>query len=718
MATNTFSNTSGTNWSTADNWTLGVPDNTHDCVMSAAGLTCNVDATAVCKSLDFTAATSITWSGSAALTISGSLTLKSGMTRTYTGGITFDASGTITSNTVTMASAITINGSGITVSLADALNTSSNITLVSGTFDANEQDITANRMTATGATTRVLDVTGSTLTLSARWDLGTTSTNLTVNMDANTIIILSGSALRFMTMGLTYYDVRITLSSSYCYLYGSPTIDKLTITNTASANTELRFADASSQTLTITDTLSITGNSVINRIYINDTSVGNTVTIICTGATVSYSNCDFEDVTIVDGGTHTASVVGDCGGNTNVAVTTADTWYFKYSGATTTLPISTVAYWFTATNGGGSGATYPPLPQDTMVFDASSLDADGKTISTTYMPRIGSLDFSDVTNTPTFSLSATSTFYGDFKLKTGMSYAGNSDITYRGRGNSTFSTAGIALGTSSVVIDCDDGSITLASAFSLSNEDSLTLTSGTLDIDGQTVTVGTLSSSVTTTRTIQDTAGGGKFVVTGVTGTVVNLATITNLTFSNAPDIDIGNSAVTQTAEITFNTGAITWGDCKISKHAGNYSCLVRGAKTFGSFTIEQADATYQYSSVKFYHGQTFTVTSFVANASADYKPTITSDTTSTFTLSDTAGTNQIYNCTIDYCVVGGGATWLAYTDDGNVNGGHNGTPTWSWAEQTGPSIGKFLGIAAASIGKINGIAFADLKTVSGQGGA
>ncbi len=197
------------------------------------------------------------------------------------------------------------------------------------------------------------------------------------------------------------------------------------------------------------------------------------------------------------------------------------------------------------------------------------------------------------------------------------------------------------------------------------------LTQGTLELNGKTLTTGTFSSSNSNTRVLRDTAGGGKIIVTGLTSTVFDMSTATNLTVSNSPDIDIGTSNLTQSADVTFAGGGKTFGDFKVTKHAGDYDCIVTGANTFGIITLETPDATYQYSHLQLPASATTTCTGFVSNGTSSYQNSLNSSSAAAHTLSDTAGTNNVTYTTITYSTVTGGAVWLAKdcVDGGNNTG-------------------------------------------------
>jgi hypothetical protein len=121
----------------------------------------------------------------------------------------------------------------------------------------------------------------------------------------------------------------------------------------------------------------------------------------------------------------------------------------------------------------------------------------------------------------------------------------------------------------------------------------------------------------------------------------------------------------------THNNGTVVFNDAaKTSIISGT------GTITFNTLRCLTANKT-----VKFQQGKTITVSSFDFTGASGQLITLDTDTGSgTFTLSDTTGTNQVEYCHIYRSVATGGATWLAYTTDGNVDGGGNS----GWVFSTG----------------------------------
>ena len=218
-----------------------------------------------------------------------------------------------------------------------------------------------------------------------------------------------------------------------------------------------------------------------------------------------------------------------------------------------------------------------------------------------------------------------------------------------------------------------NGTVKMASAATCTG--TFTLTKGTLDLNGKTITTGIFSSSNSNIRAVQDTAGGGKIVCTGLTGTIFNMATTTNLTVSNSPAVDIGTGALTQSADVTFATGGKTFGAVTITKHAGNYSCIVSGGPTFSTLTLQAADATYQYSSLNVTAGTQLSLSSaggLTSAGSVSYPSDINSASAATHTISCASGTVTFSYTKISYSIATGGAIFNSFTTNGCQDLGSN----------------------------------------------
>jgi hypothetical protein len=147
----------GTNWATTSGGAGGAPvPTTADDVFFDANSsgTCSI-------SVGNTGAKSINCTGftgelrcNAAITVAGSITLDTGQTYTHSSGeVIITGTGTLTT-AGKVFSPVTVNGSGITATLGDALNISfRQISFADGTFDTANYSITAGSFFASSTVT-------------------------------------------------------------------------------------------------------------------------------------------------------------------------------------------------------------------------------------------------------------------------------------------------------------------------------------------------------------------------------------------------------------------------------------------------------------------------------------------------------------------------------------------------------------------------------------
>ena len=327
--------TAGTKWALTSGAAGGeaVPTAADDVFFDGASgaVTCTITGARVAKSITCTGFTGTLAGASApALTISGSLTLNAGMTLTYAGTTTFDATGTITSAGKTLGS-VTVNGSGITVTLADALNvgTSSGrtLTLTQGTFSAVSYNVTAYRFASTGSSTRTLNM-GSGLWTIAGVDAANSvwepaSTGLTLNKDTADILLsnTSTSARAFVTAGFTYNKLTIggATGTSTLVISGSGTFSEL------------------ASTKTVAHTISFGGNPTFGAWSVTGTA-GNVVTVNST------TGINPRTLTKSGGGYLTGI---DYLNVRNIIGSPTDTWYIGANSVINTTPVNVIRELFT-----------------------------------------------------------------------------------------------------------------------------------------------------------------------------------------------------------------------------------------------------------------------------------------------------------------------------------------------------------------------------------
>ena len=572
--TGSWDGTAGTKWAATSGGAGGssVPTTSDDVFFDANSNTGSAITVTIAagntgaKSIDCTGFTR-TIAGTASITLAGNLTLVSGMTYSRNGPITFTASASITSAGKTLGTVIT-EGSGITVSLADALTVgvtaaSGAVQVNEGTFQTNNYNITANNLSSSNSNTRAIELGSSTIALSGTAPVFlTTSTNLT--FDAGTSqITLTASAPQISGGGQTFYNVSFTSTTEGSrVITGANTFNNLTLNASATGLSQLALlADQ-----TVNNTFTCAGSSAIARGFVRSNTIGTTRTI--TAATVSANDCDFRDITIAGAAAPISPTrAGDCGGNTGITFPSPKTVYWNLSGTQSWL-----ANGWASGSGGTPDINNFPLAQDTAVFDDTGT-AD--TVNINIDCNIGTIDMSARTTALTSQISR-GFVYKDVLLGTGLTTTGSAQgLTFFGRGIQTITSNGITFN-NALTINCFAGTVQLADALTLGNTRILTLTSGTFNAVTYNVTTGLFNSNNSNARTI--TMGSGLWTLNG-TGSVWTTDTTTNLTFNKDTANILLSSATTTTR--TFAGGNLTYNKLTIGGATGTSILSITGANTF-----------------------------------------------------------------------------------------------------------------------------------------
>ena len=166
------------------------------------------------------------------------------------------------------------------------------------------------------------------------------------------------------------------------------------------------------------------------------------------------------------------------------------------------------------------------------------------------------LDFTDGVNPTGFAgiISSNSiTVYGNLKASTGMLVtAGTAVITFAATsGTKTIDTAGVTFDRP-FAFNGVGGTFQLASALTSGATRTTTLTAGTLDLAGYTLTTGLFSSSNSNTRVIA--FGTGKIVLIATSGTIFTTSTATGLTVTGTNPLIQATAGGAGTRSITIGT--------------------------------------------------------------------------------------------------------------------------------------------------------------------
>lgn len=238
-------------------------------------------------------------------------------------------------------------------------------------------------------------------------------------------------------------------------------------------------------------------------------------------------------------------------------------------------------------------------------------------------------------------------FAGTFTSAT-FNMVGSGTLTYNGRSISTLNilTPGITS--------------TLASA---GQNATTTLTNGTLDLAGFTLTSTTTAATAAGTKNL--TFNGGTLVCSAATTTAWNNANPTG--FTTTAGAGTGTISMTSPAAKTFVGGGSTY-NCTL-RQGGVGTLTITGANTFNDITRTSATA----SQITFPASTTTTVNNFTLSGTAGNLVSIRSSAPGTqFTLSKNSGTVSVSYLNIQDSNATGGATWNAYLGNGNVDSGNN----------------------------------------------
>ena len=572
--TGTWSSTNTANWSTSSGGAGGasVPtasDNVFFDAGSDAGANFTVTmANSPRRCNDFTASGldfGMTLAGtSIALTVSGSLEFPAtNFTRTYTGTTTFNATTTgktVTTNGVTLATT-NFEGAGGEWTLGSALDCgNSTLNVTRGTFDTSASDyaVTAGGFSSSNFNTRTVKFNGSTLTFSGAFSfsMGAT-TNLTFNAGTSKVISTASNAI-FTVGALTFYDIEFQNSfiGSPIIVAGNGTLTCNDLTfpsNSLLGSREISF----NRNVTVNGTFTCPGGTspstrVLIGTFLQD-QLGVPITLTCASIS-TMSDVDFRDITIAGAhGTLSGTRFGDCGGNTNITFDAPKTVYWNLAGGGNWSSNA----WALSSGGAVSTANFP-LAQDTVVIENTGLNTgaqiliDGDSSAGYY---IGELDFSGRTNAMTLRNQGGPRFLENVNLTSNISYTTNgASLNFVNRSIKTFDTGG-NLTNSNLVINCTpSGGVQLINNnFVQNNNFSCTHTQGTFDLNDLDVTVGFFSSSGTYTRTIDFGTGEINLISAGTT--VWNTLTVTNLTVSGTPVVNVTSTGATA---ITVTPGPLS----------------------------------------------------------------------------------------------------------------------------------------------------------------
>jgi hypothetical protein len=674
-------------WSTSSGGASGADlprshdDVVFDSLSNATAYTATVNAITGgnrCKALTIAgpASGNVTLAGSTALFIHDDITLPAtGLTRTYTGAITLSGTGagkTITTNGVTLASAITVDGVGAEWALADALNIGTGqLTVSNGAFDTDTYNLTCGTVSSTSTNGRTIDFGSSTITLSTAPSLGTTETAraaLTFTSGTSQINLSFGTGT-FNGNNQTFYNVSFTsVSISSILISGANTFNNLTVAGRTSAGVA-NVSLTADQTINGTLTLSA-GTNATMRTFVRSDTIGTTRTLTC-AVVDTLTDIDFRDITIAGAAAPVSGTrLGDCKGNSGITFVAGADKYWNLAGGGNWSATG----WALSSGGAVSNDNFP-LAQDTCLFEAGSPNS-GSTITINAAYNIGTIDMSArTTNTMTLTTGSAFSIYGNWINGTGVTLSGISVPTFAGRGAQTITSAGVTW-TQGIAIDTPSGSVTLQDAFTNNRvtAGSISIVAGTFNANVYNVTLTGSATSLSVSQISAKTLaiGSGTWTVAGTGGWSASAST--NLTVTGT-----GTISLTSASNKSFGGGGISYSGITLDQ-GGVGTLTVSGNNTFKDITNSAAGAT----TISF-GTTTQTVTQFTATGTAGNVLTLQgTSATSPATLILTSGTVT----TPDYLTITGiraydlSDTWYA-----GANSTNNGSLGWLF--QAAPTPGS-----------------------------
>lgn len=542
--------TSGGNWNTANTWSnvnasgvdnSGPPTAADNCIAELLSGNVTIDSGSVCRGFDTTSGTS-NWGGTITW---NAITFNIGDGTAAAGNIPFKLN------------------SGVTVTLSNAATSAVSFISTSGTAQTiTTAGKTLGNVTINGAGSSY--TLGDNLTSSGSW---TYTAGTTLDTSTNSAIItLSGTNRTFDGGGKTYFRADLTGA-------GTATVSSVNTFTTFKRIGTATVTDVAIFTAnqTFTSAYTLQGNSAVNRLLVRSSVLGTARSFTNSGATATVDAVDFRDITFNTAVNFSAaaSYSGNCGGNSGITFTTAQTNYYQTA---VNDNWSTTAKWFLATNGAG-GAGRVPIPQDTAVFDVNSVTASGKTITCdiAYMPF--STTWSGVANAPNFTTSSsTATLYGSLVLTSGMgTFTQNANLAVNGRlANSTITSGGKSFTNMSINV----------SGFTISQGDALTV-SGFWNNSGATGTWDTAGFNLTVA-----TAGGNSANLT-LNASTLTLTSSGTVWAQPTGTVSAGTSTIsftdTSSSDKTFVAGSKTYYNCSITG-GGSGKIIFTMAATWNQF--------------------------------------------------------------------------------------------------------------------------------------
>lgn len=358
-----------------------------------------------------------------------------------------------------------------------------------------------------------------------------------------------------------------------------------------------------------------------------------------------------------------------------------------------------------ATTSGGAGGAAIPTSSDDVFFDANS----GSGTVTIATGNTGCLSLNCTGFTGTLAGSAALTISGGLTMGTGMTRSFTSTLTFNATSGTNIITSNGKTFAGQFNFTGAGGTWQMADTFS-NGTSTISLTAGTLDFNGQTITSGSLSSSGSTTRTM--TCG----------ASTINLSTGSPIVFSGSNFTFNANTSqinITTVGGCSFSGGSKTF--YNVSFTSTQPQATFVGINVFNNLTM--SSVTSASSSMTFSNNQTINGT-LTITGTATARIYVKSDTLATQRTLTAAAVSLSY-CDFTDMIGAGTATWTGTSlGDGDNNSGitfttpvtrywvgnsGNFTDSAEWSSSSG-------GAGGATVPIIHDTAIFDANSFSGTG--
>lgn len=565
----------GGNWTAGATWVGDVaPTAADDAQLNATSGNVTIDSGAVARSLDCTGYVgTLTHNASVSLTLGdatagvGNMALKLVAGMTYTPGsnaVMLFQSTSATQQSVTSGGksliAMTFNGVGSSYILGDANTTTVQLTHQAGTFNTGNFPMTMSLFVIAGGSAKTISLGSSAIAITGNSGTSVNYSGSNCTFTANTSV-MTFTGLNAGVSGGNWNGTSAVFTSA---VTTGAFVSQVTLNNVTFNGPATKTGKFQHFSSTITGTLTLTGNSIVNRILVQTSAPGTIYTL--TSAVVSLSNVDFQDTTAAGAAIPwTGTSMGNALGNTNITFDAPTTQ--TNTGATGNYSDST------------KWTSRVPLPQDNVVVNT------GSGTITMDMPRLGAdVNFTGFAGTADFS-SVSNTIYGSLDLATGMTITGTQTMVWAARSAKTVTNNGKTV-TFSVSVNAPTGTYTIQDAFA-SNRNS----SGAFGVSAGTLTVANVNVTLT----------GALAAVSTLTGATLNMGTgvwsISNTTagavfwsIAAGSTVNASTSAIVLAAALasnrTFSGGNKTYGTLTYTVAGSTGSLTITGANTFAALNF------------------------------------------------------------------------------------------------------------------------------------